>query len=73
MYALKCTVSGISLGSPVIPGDYLSVISCYYQVLVEVPRPTTARGIRLGLGLSLGLGLRVRLRHIHRLMRGPRS
>ena len=23
------------------PGDYLSVISCYYQVLVEVP-PTTA-------------------------------
>ena len=23
------------------PGDYLSVISCYYQVLVEVP-PTSA-------------------------------
>ena len=20
-----------------VPGDYLSVISCYYQVLVEVP------------------------------------
>ena len=30
----------ISPGSLVIPGDYLSVISCYYQLLVEVPRPT---------------------------------
>ena len=25
------------------PGDYLSVISCYYQVLVEVPRSTAVR------------------------------
>ena len=35
--------------SLLFPGDYLSMNSCYYQVLVEVPRPTTARGIRLGL------------------------
>ena len=27
------------------PGDYVSEISCYYQVLVEVPRPTVASGI----------------------------
>ena len=35
-------------------GDYLSVKSCYYQVLIEVPRPTTARGIRLGKGGTYG-------------------
>ena len=54
------------------PGDYLSKISCYYQVLVE---PTAARGIRLGLGLVIGLGLErcVRLRYVHWLMRRPRS
>ena len=58
-----------------IQGDYLSLMSCYYQVLVEVPRPTAARGIwlGLGLGLSIGLGLRVWLRHVHRLMHRPRS
>ena len=28
------------------PGDYLSKIFCYYQVLVEVPRHISARGIR---------------------------
>ena len=39
------------------PGDYLSMISCYYQVLIEVPRPTVARGIRLGLWVGIGLGL----------------
>ena len=36
------------------PGDYLSQISCYYQVLVQVPRPIAARGIRLGLRVRYG-------------------
>ena len=46
------------------------MISCYYQVFVEVPRPTAAKkGIRLG----LGLGLRVELYEVHRLKRRPRS
>ena len=53
--------------SVLFPGDYLSVSSGYYPVLVEVPRSTAERSIRLALGL--GLGQRVRLRHVHRLMR----
>ena len=51
-----------SPGSPVIPQGLLEfalvIIKCY--IIVEVPRATAARDIRLGLG--------VRLRHVHRLM-----
>ena len=64
-------VTEIPPGSSVIPGGLLE----YDQVLVEVPRSSAAKGIRLGIGLGLSvvLGLRVRLRHIHRLVRRLRS
>ena len=39
--------------STVIPRGLLELISCYYQVLVEVPRLTVASGIWLQLGLGL--------------------
>ena len=41
--------SNCTLVHLLFPEDYWTVMSCYYQVLVEVPRPTAARGIRLGL------------------------
>ena len=63
------TLLYIAPSSPVIPGGgggggYLSMLSCYYQMLVEVPRPTVARGIQL---------YRAKLRHVHRLMCRTRS